>query len=210
MFNAEADLFWRVASGGKLAHSFSAMGATPKSLRGQLLLDGGDLAGSFFHHAVVLICQHDADGAFGLVLNRPTGKKVGAALVADLPDAFKTAPLFHGGPVQPTAFSFLHADNFLPDASVLPNLDLNHSVADLVELAESFSPTQKIKIFAGYAGWTAGQLDAEMKRKAWLTHPASVELVFDTPMEKLWREILHRKGAPFKLLAQMPDDLSAN
>ena len=213
MFNAEADLFSDergVASGRKLAQSFPAMGAKPKSLQGQLLLDGGDLVGSFFHHTVVLVCQHNAEGAFGLVLNRPTAKQVGDALAADLPDTFKAEALFLGGPVQPTAFSFLHADNFLPDASVLPNLDLNHSVDDLVELAESFSPTQKIKIFAGYAGWTAGQLDADMKRKAWLTHPASAELVFDTPAEKLWREVLRRKGAQFKLLAQMPDDLSAN
>ena len=186
------------------------MGAKPKFLQGQLLLDGGDLAGSFFHHTVVLICQHDAEGAFGLVLNRPTQNKVGEALVADLPATFKEAPLFLGGPVQPTAFSFLHADNFILDANVLPNLHLNHSVEDLAELGESFSPTQKIKIFAGYAGWTAGQLESEMKRKAWLTHPATAELVFATPVENLWREVLRLKGARFKLLAQMPDDLSAN
>ena len=56
-----------------------------QSLRGQLLLDGGKLRGSFFHRTVVLICQHDADGAFGLVLNRSTHNKVGDILVADLP-----------------------------------------------------------------------------------------------------------------------------
>src|SRR5512140_2013398 len=94
------------------------------SLKGQLLLDSGQLTGSFFHRSVVLICQHDKDGAFGLVLNRPTDNKVGDALVADLPDALKEQTVYLGGPVQPTALSYLHADAFIPEASVLPNLDL--------------------------------------------------------------------------------------
>ena len=58
-------------------------------LRGQLLLDSGQLRGSWFQHTVVLICQHDAEGAFGLVLNRTTGKTVGEMIVADLPEALK-------------------------------------------------------------------------------------------------------------------------
>ena len=186
------------------------MNATPKFLKGQLLLDSGQLAGSFFQHTVILICQHDAEGAFGLVLNRATGSKVGEMLVADLPDTLKESPLYLGGPVQPTALSFLHTDNFIPDANVLPNLNLDHSLDDLVDLGESFSPTQKVRLFAGYAGWSPGQLENEMKRKAWLTFPASLELVFDIPPEKLWPTILKQKGDKYRLLSQMPDDLSLN
>ena len=63
----------------------------------------------------------------------------------------------------------------------MPNLSLGHSMDALVELGEALSPTRKLKIFAGYAGWSPGQLEAEMKRKAWLTHPATLELVFDSP-----------------------------
>ena len=85
-----------------------------KNLKGQLLLDGGKLTGSFFHHTVVLICEHNAEGALGLVLNRDNGNKVGEMLVADLPDALKEQSLFLGGPVQPAALSFLHSDTFLP------------------------------------------------------------------------------------------------
>ena len=151
-----------------------------KYLKGQLLLDSGQLRGSFFQRTVVLICQHDAEGAFGLVLNRATGNKVGEMIVADLPETLKEFPLYLGGPVQPSALSFLHSDAFIPDANVMPNLSLGHSLDDLVELGESFSPTRKVKMFAGYAGWSPGQLEDEMKRKAWLTHPASLELVFDT------------------------------
>jgi putative transcriptional regulator len=179
-------------------------------LKGQLLLDSGQLSGSFFQHTVVLICQHDAEGAFGLVLNRAMGKSVSDMIVADLPEALKESSLYLGGPVQPSALSFLHSDALLPDANVMPNLSLSHSIDELVELGEAFSPTRKLKMFAGYAGWSPGQLENEMKHKAWLTHPTSLELVFDTAPEQLWQGILRLKGGKYRLLAQAPDDLSSN
>jgi putative transcriptional regulator len=179
-------------------------------LKGQLLLDSGQLRGSFFQRTVVLICQHDADGAFGLVLNRSTGSNVGDMIVADLPDRLKDCPLYLGGPVQQSALSFLHSDAFILDANVMPNLSLGHTLDSLVEIGESFSPTQKIRMFAGYAGWSPGQLEEEMKRKAWLTHPASLDLVFDTDPAQLWQTILRKKGWQYKLLSQMPEDLSMN
>ena len=186
------------------------MPGSRKFLRGQLLLDSGQLQGSFFQRTVVLICQHDADGAFGLVLNRATGSNAGEMIVADLPDVLKGCPLYLGGPVQPSALSFLLTDSFIPDANVLPNLSLSHSLDNLIELGESFSPTQKVKLFAGYAGWSPGQLEDELKRKAWLTHPASLELVFDAQPEQLWQRILRQKGWQYQLLSQMPEDPSVN
>lgn len=196
-----------------MVHVFrqSAMPAKTKYLQGQLLLDSGELQGSFFQRTVLLICQHNAKGAFGLVLNRGTGSKAGEMIVADLPDVLKNQPLFVGGPVQPSALSFLHSDSFISEATVLPNLSLGHSLDSLVEIGESFSPTKKVKLFAGYAGWSPGQLESEMKRKAWLTHPASLDLIFDTPPDKLWQMVLRSKGDwQHRLLAQSPDDLSWN
>src|SRR6516225_10111249 len=105
-----------------------------KFLQGQLLLDSGQLGGSFFSHTVVLICQHNAEGAFGLVLNRALGKTAGELIVADLPDKLKESPLYLGGPVQPGALSYLHTDSYIPDADVMPNLALGHSLEDLVEI----------------------------------------------------------------------------
>ena len=180
------------------------------SLKGQLLLDSGQLRGSFFQRTVVLICEHNAEGAFGLVLNRVMGNSVGEMLVADLPDGLKECPLYLGGPVQPAALSFLHSDSFIPDANVIPNLSLSHSLDALVEIGESFSAARKVKVFAGYAGWSPGQLEDEIKRDAWLTHPASLELVFDTDSGQLWQTILRKKGGKYILLAQMPEDLSMN
>jgi putative transcriptional regulator len=182
----------------------------PTYLKGQLLLDSGQLSGQFFQRTVVLVCQHDAEGAFGLVLNRASGNKLGEMLVANVPEQIKEQPLYLGGPVQLSALSFLHTDTFLPEASVMPNLDLGHSLDSLVELGESFSASKKMKLFAGYAGWSPGQLEDEMKRGAWLTHPASLELVFDTDPAKLWRQILRQKGLKYRLLADMPDDVSLN
>jgi putative transcriptional regulator len=182
-----------------------------KFLQGRLLLDSGQLGGSFFQRTVVLICQHNAEGAFGLVLNRALGKTAGEVIVADLPETLKESPLFLGGPVQPSALSYLHTDTFIPDADVMPNLALGHSLDDLLEIGESFSPAKKVRLFAGYAGWSAGQLEKEMKRKSWLTFPASLQLVFETPPELLWEKILNAQGGwKNKLLSQMPDDLSFN
>jgi putative transcriptional regulator len=186
------------------------MAATDKFLKGQLLLDSGQLVGSFFQRTVVLICQHDAEGAFGLVLNRLTDNKAGEMVLAELPESLKPSPLYLGGPVQPGALSFLVSDSFLPDGNVIPNLSLGHSIDTLREIGESFSATQKVKLFAGYAGWSPGQLEDEIRRNAWVTHPASLELVFDTEPQLLWARILRTKGWKYRLLAQMPEDPSLN
>ena len=159
---------------------------------------------------VILICQHDLEGAFGLVLNRSTKNKVGEAVVANLPDTLKEETLFLGGPVQPQALSYLHNDTYLPDANVLTNLSLGHSLDSLVDLGESFSSTVRLKIFAGYAGWSPGQLEDEMKRDTWMTHPASLELVFHPNPEQLWPAILKEKGWKYKLIAESPEDPSWN
>jgi putative transcriptional regulator len=186
------------------------MPAKPKFLVGQLLLDGGNLQGSFFHRTVVLICQHNAEGAFGLVLNRPSPHQAGEAIVADLPAQVKELPLFIGGPVQPSALSFLHSDDYLPEANVMPNLNLSHSLDDLMVIGDSFSSTQRLRVLAGYAGWSAGQLESEMQRHAWLTHPATLDLVFHPEPQHLWSLILGQKGWRYRLLAESPEDLASN
>ncbi len=181
-----------------------------QSLKGRLLLDGGSLVGSFFSRTVVLVCQHNAEGAFGLVLNRPTDKTIGEMLVEDLPEKLQEQDLWIGGPVQSSALSYLHSDDFLPEANVLPNLNLNHSIEDLSDLGGSFSITQKVRVFAGYSGWGAGQLDDEMKRKAWITHPANIDHVFAVEPVKLWRSVMVELGGVHRLMADGPDDLSLN
>jgi putative transcriptional regulator len=183
----------------------------PKSLKGHLLLDSGQLGQSWFARTVVLICQHDDDGAFGLVLNRKAPSKMGDVLVADMPEALKEAQLFLGGPVQPSALSYLHTEKFLPDGNVIPNLNLGHALDELVLISDSFSPTSKLRVFAGYSGWGPKQLEGELARKAWLTIPASLDLIFEVPSAELWATVLRRLGGWRNLLlATRPEDPTLN
>jgi putative transcriptional regulator len=106
--------------------------------------------------------------------------------------------------------SFLHSDSFLPGANVMPNVNLGHSVDTLVEITEGYSPARQMKVFAGYAGWSPGQLEDEMKRDTWLTHPPTLDLIFTSSPAKLWRVVLAEKGWRYKLIADAPEDLSWN
>jgi putative transcriptional regulator len=186
------------------------MAGTPKWLKGQLLLDGGRLRGSFFHRSVVLICEHNAEGAFGLVLNRESGSTVGELIEAQVPDTLTGHALFLGGPVQPNALSYLVSEPFMPDSNVIPNLRLGHSLEGLVEIGQSFSQEKMIRIFAGYAGWSPGQLEEEMRREAWLVQPATLEHVFYPEVDHLWRRLLIGMGWQYRLLASAPEDYSLN
>lgn len=186
------------------------MSGTHQSLRGRLLLDGGNLQGSWFHRSVVLICQHDPEGAFGLVLNRPSGTRLVEAVTTDVPEALSNIPLFIGGPVQPGALSFLRFESYLPEGSVMPNIDLGHSLEELIELSQEFAAARRFLVFAGYAGWSPGQLDNEIARQSWLIHPATPELVFSAHPERLWRDILREKGGLYRIQADSPDDPNAN
>lgn len=181
-----------------------------RSLRGQLLLDGGKLQGSFFHRTVVLICQHDLEGAFGLVLNRSSEKTVAELIPEEMPVGLGKLDVFLGGPVQPSTLSYIHRVEAPASGDVLPEISLGHSLEEMVALARRPMIARRIKVFAGYAGWSPGQLDEEIKRGAWLTHPASASLVFESDPESLWKQILRSMGWQYSLLADAPEDLSDN
>jgi putative transcriptional regulator len=188
-----------------------AMPKIHKSLKGQLLLDGGKLCGSFFHRTVLLVCEHTLEGAFGLVLNRPGESLLEEVFPGDLPPELARQLLFSGGPVQPDAMSYLHLDPLHAGGNVMDHLTLGHSLEDLLSSAGTWLNQGKLKVFGGYAGWSAGQLDEELRKEAWLVHPASMELIFLEPAENLWQHIL-RQRADWKerLLADAPEDLSTN
>ncbi len=182
-----------------------------KSLKGQLLLDGGKLGAGCFQRTVVLVCEHTRDGAFGLVLNRPSENRLGEVFSGELPERLRDATLFGGGPVQPEAMTYLHADRFLGEPCVIENLQLGHDLDRLIELAEGAPPTSLLRVFAGYAGWSPGQLDDEIRRQSWLIHPASVELVFHQPAAALWQHVLRCRGDwQGRVLADSPEDFSWN
>ena len=182
-----------------------------QSLKGTLLLDGGRLGGSCFSRTVVLICRHDASGAFGLVLNRRDERSIAQGVPLPLPSFLSAEPLHLGGPVQPAALSFLHSDPAMLLSNVIDQVRLGHDVDDLVALGSAWLPSHRLRVFAGYAGWSPGQLDEEMRNEAWLTHPASIELIFDAEPDTLWRRILKRRpNWEERILADAPEDLGLN
>lgn len=189
---------------------FGAMPRSHRSLKGQLLVDGGSLHGSFFHRSVVLVCDHDREGALGLVLNKTSEKTVAELILEPLPSPIQSAEVFLGGPVQPSALSYLHCDSSVLRKAIFGELRLGHSLEELVEIGQRGHGKHPMRIFAGYSGWSALQLDEEMKRGAWLTHPATEELVFATDPAQLWKRVLRLKGWRYELLSCAPEDSSLN
>ena len=181
-----------------------------QSLRGYLLLDGGGMYGSLFHHTVILMCQHSPEGAFGLVLNQPGDKRIGDVLPIDMPPTLKNQRTRSGGPVDTSSVHILHSDSFMFHGNVMNNLSLVQDPGELNDLTNSVNPDHKIEVFLGYSGWSAGQLESELARKAWLVCQAKTELVFSNPDEAAWREILRGLDWQHRLLADGPDDLSWN
>jgi putative transcriptional regulator len=156
----------------------------------------------FFRRSVVLMVEHNEQGAFGLVLNQPSDATVGEA-VPELADLIGPEHVLHiGGPVQPGAVTAVgeHAD---PEAST----KLVVGTVGMVDLDEP-PDLSRVRVFAGYAGWGPGQLDEELDAEAWIVEGAHPDDPFND--EDLWATVLSRKGGEFVLLARMPADPSVN
>ena len=179
-----------------------------ESVRGRLLIAGGSLFDPNFRKTVVLVADHDENGAAGVVLNRRADVTVADAAppLASLVEA--GAPLFLGGPVQPQSAVVLadFAEPELADKLVLGSIGLVTGE----EVSDAVRAITRARVFAGYAGWGPGQLEAELEEEAWLVEPATPEDVFTEVPETLWSDVLRRKGTDFAMLALMPDDPSLN
>ncbi len=186
------------------------MAIPSQSFQGKLILDSGKLAGSYFDRSVILICRHDESGAFGLVLNRSLKHTLGSAVSEPLSADLAKTSLYLGGPVQPEALSFLREREPSPEFDVLPGLVLGHSLKELKEAVAGETKPMRLRAYAGYSGWSSGQLDDEMKKGCWITQPAAMEFVFSLKPEMLWKEVLRRKGGAYHLVAECPDDPGLN
>jgi putative transcriptional regulator len=179
-----------------------------KSLRGQLLISSGGLYDPNFRHTVVLIGEHNADGALGVVLNRALNVTVEQA-IPPLSDMVPPGtPLFQGGPVRAES-AVLLAELADPD---LADILVFGSVGFLVgDVSRDVLPSLlRARVFAGYSGWGPGQLEAEMADDSWITEPAGVDDVFTDAPELLWSRVLERKGPEYRRLSRMPYDPSMN
>ena len=179
-----------------------------ESLRGSLLISGGGLYDLNFRHTVVLVGEHNTDGALGVVLNRARNVTVQGRLppLSDLVPSGE--PLFEGGPVQP-ASAVLLAEFARPE---LADLLVFGSVGFLVrDVTSDIEPSiLRARVFAGYSGWGPGQLEAEMAIGSWITDPAREDDVFTDAPDLLWSRVLERKGPEYRQLSRMPYDPSMN
>ena len=157
------------------------------TLRGKLILDGGSLAGSFFHRSVLLICQHDEEGAFGLILNRPLSPPPATASPFKLPNSLKNHSIFVGGPVQPGALSFLMTDAFIDAEEILPGIALGNHLEDLEARCQHYSPQKSFRLFPAMP---AGALVNWMMRyqKGLGSYTLPVKNSFSTILHKAYGE----------------------
>lgn len=183
-------------------------GDVMESLRGRLLVSSGGLFDLNFRHTVVLVGEHNAEGALGVVLNRPLDVTVESAVPALASLVQPEEPLYQGGPVQPF-HPVLLAEFVLPElADLLVFGTVGFLVGDVS--ADVRDGIRRARVFAGYAGWGAGQLESELEQDSWILDPASEDDVFTTAPDTLWSRVLERKGPEYRRLSRMPFDPSMN
>ena len=189
------------------------------SLTGHLLIAMPGMPDPRFAHAVVFLCAHSAEGAMGLIVNKPFPDLDFGSLLQtlDMPQqeaygdlgvmpAQADDPVFFGGPVESSRGFVLHTpDVFAPDASlrVTDDAALSTSLDILAQIARGQGPAQA-RLALGYAGWGPGQLEDELRAGGWLTCPTEADLLYDTAPDQLWTVALGRIGVDPRLLSSTP------
>ena len=161
------------------------------SLSNQLLIAMPGMADPNFHSTVTLICEHNDEGALGIVINRPMSLNLGGLLAQlQLDQADKSAassPVLDGGPVGRERGFVLHNPQAEFESSVAVSTDIQLTLSrDVLDAMAAGSGPDKSVVALGYAGWEAGQLEQEMLQNTWLNVPASPEVVFDVPFTDRW------------------------
>ena len=172
-----------------------------ESLAGKLLVASPEI-GDFFRRSVVLVIEHNEEGAIGLTLNQPSGTPL-ADTIPEVAEWLGGDHVIHlGGPVSPNALTCIGE---FEDADLSQRL-----IVDSVGMVDLERPVEleRFRVFAGYAGWSPGQLDAEIEQDGWIIS----EPLADDPFSEadLWSEVLTRMGGEYELLARLPDDPSVN
>ncbi len=178
------------------------------SLQGQLLIASPGLLDPNFRRTVVLVTEHTDEGAAGLVLNRPSPAAVVDVVPQLEPLVDDGEQVWLGGPVQQNAVLVL-GEFVDPDDAAVP-LFGSLGFPSLDEPEEVVGATVRRRVFAGYAGWGAGQLEDELARDDWIVEPSLTDDAFTEEPDALWSDVLRRKGGVYELVARMPEDPSVN
>ncbi len=175
-----------------------------QSLSNHFLIAMPTLADPNFHKTVTLVCEHTAEGAMGLTINRPLDLGLHELLeqtdiaVRDLPDL----PVFLGGPVQNNRGFVLHAPlgQWETTLTITDKVGVSSSRDILEAIAGKQGPEQYL-VALGYAGWGAGQLEHEMAENSWLSTPAESSIYFDTPIKERWQAAAQSAGVDLNTLS---------
>ena len=188
------------------------------STKGRLLVATPQLTDPNFTRTVVLVLEHDEPGAVGVVLNRPLHVEVGEILDvwSELAQAAAPAVVFSGGPVSPDAvIGLARPASGVADAQWRPVVE--GEVADGAGVVDlSLAPVDQpvalrsARLFSGYAGWAAGQLEGELEDGGWFVVDAVADDVFAPAPERLWHDVLQRQGGALGMLAAYPPSPSVN
>jgi putative transcriptional regulator len=180
------------------------------ALAGRLLVATPALSDGVFDRTVVLLLDHNAEGALGVVLNRPSATPVEEALPRWAARAAEPPVVFVGGPVNQTAAICVaksdepSTEGWQPLIDGLGTLDLGRD-PDEVPVDIDW-----LRIYAGYSGWAGGQLEGEIEAGAWFVVEAQPADPVSARPKGLWREVLHRQPGLLSSVANMPEDLSTN
>ena len=179
-----------------------------KSLRGQFLVASPAIMDPNFRRAVILIGHHDKDGALGVVINRLAGASIAEA-APPVAEMVGDGALHVGGPVMPQAVVIVAEFKRPKDAAIIAFDNIGVLATDTPP-DEVEELTSRVRAYAGHAGWSAGQLDAELESEDWIIAPADAETVFAEEVDDIWASVLGALSGSYELLACMPDDPSLN
>jgi putative transcriptional regulator len=178
----------------------------PGTLKGQFLLSMPSLVDPNFHQTVTCMCEHNSEGAMGLVVNRVhdvlTAKDIFEELKIDYAAGMESVPIHMGGPVHIAELFVLHGPPFEWEAClrITPTLAMSNT-KDIIESIALEKEPESFIITLGCAGWGPGQLEAEIKENAWLTYPIFDENIFKMPVESRWKEAVKKMGINPSLLS---------
>jgi putative transcriptional regulator len=181
-----------------------------KPAKGRILISEPFLMDYFFKRSVILLADHNEEGSFGVIINKPVRAKFND-VVKDFPD-FNTQ-VFLGGPVQDDSLFFFHTlgDRIEGSVEILKGIfwggDIE-AVRELISLNQV--KTEQIRFFIGYSGWAAKQLDGELERNSWVVANIDAEQLLKTRPSVMWNNSLHRLGGEYTYWPNFPDDPSHN
>lgn len=179
--------------------------------KGTLMVATPEIEQGLFFRSAILLCEHSSSGSFGLVINKSLDLEIPDEIVSIDQLANPNVSLRAGGPVQTNQMMLLHTCGTIPSQTleICPGVHLG---GDLQFLQETITDEQGTDIFLcfGYAGWGGGQLEREFLDAHWLLAPGSKDLIFTTPMEKIWQVLLKDMGGKYASLSMIPEDLSLN